>query len=152
MALISSNNPEFFKSRKGNIICEKEFEYYLQPGYVSLSSKTLSKKTRTYLFQTAIDPELTEKCKNSTFYVPESTNDLDKVMANIKTESLPQPIRIWTDYERFNRTHFWSATADRWWSLKDGTISRKSWKSFKDSVLVDGHREVPNNFTISHHT
>ena len=39
MALISSNNPEFFMTRKGYIICENEFEYFLQPGYVSYSSK-----------------------------------------------------------------------------------------------------------------
>ena len=109
----------------------------------------MTKETRTYLFQTAIDSELTEKCENLTFYVPESTNDLDKVMANIKTESLPQPIRIWTDYERLNRTHFWSATADRWWSLKDETITRESWWTFKDSVLVDGYGEVPNHISAS---
>ena len=44
MALISSNNPEFFMTRKGYIICENEFEYYLQPGYVSESSTNFDQR------------------------------------------------------------------------------------------------------------
>ena len=34
-------------------------------------------------------------------------------------DHLEQPVRIWTDYERFNRTHFWSKTANEWWQKVD---------------------------------
>ena len=49
MALISSNNPEFFMTRKGYIICENQFEYYLQPGYVSSSSKNFKRNSNVFI-------------------------------------------------------------------------------------------------------
>ena len=46
-------------------------------------------------------------------------NDLRKITSKIKMDHLEQPVRIWTDYERFNRTHFWSKTANEWWQNVD---------------------------------
>ena len=46
-------------------------------------------------------------------------DDLRKITSKIKMDHLEQPVRIWTDYERFNRTHFWSKTANEWWQKVD---------------------------------
>ena len=51
-------------------------------------------------------------------------------------DHLEQPVRIWTDYKRFNRTHFWSETAKVWWN-------DIRWK-FKESVLVNGYKKLRN--------
>ena len=36
MSLISSNNPDYFITRKGYVICKNDFGYNLMPAYVSL--------------------------------------------------------------------------------------------------------------------
>ena len=35
MSLISSNNPDYFITRKGYVICKNDFGYNLMPAYVS---------------------------------------------------------------------------------------------------------------------
>ena len=80
---------------------------------------TVVHSIRDLLFQTPIDSKLAEKCENSSFFVPKSIDDLRKITSKIKMDHLEQPVRIWTDYERFNRTHFWSKTANEWWQNVD---------------------------------
>ena len=82
---------------------------------------------------------MAEKCENSSFFVPKSTEDLRKITSEIKIDHLEQPVRIWSDYKRFNRTHFWSDTAKVWW----GDL-RQLWK-FKESVLVNGYKKLKNH-------
>ena len=91
---------------------------------------------QTTIFKTAIDGKLAEKCENSSFFVPKSTEDLQRITSQIKMDHLEQPVRIWTDYKRLNRTHFWSETAKVWWS-------DIRWK-FKESVLVNGYKKLRN--------
>ena len=65
-------------------------------------------------FKPTFDEEFAKKCFNSLLFLPKTTKDLENVMSVINTEDLEQPIRIWTDYERSNKTHFWSKAAKKW--------------------------------------
>ena len=47
-------------------------------------------------------------------------------MLTKRTSKLDQPTRIWTDYQRFNETFFWSATALQWWTFENEHQSRLS--------------------------
>ena len=82
---------------------------------------------------------MAEKCKNSSFFVPKPTDNLRTLASKFKMDHLAPPINIWTDYERFNRTHFWSDTAKEWWSFDRDQLRR-----FKDSVLVNGYKKLKN--------
>ena len=55
----------------------------------------------------ALDDKFNEKCEKSSFFVPKSIEDLKRITPKINIDRLEQLVRIWTDYERFNRTHFW---------------------------------------------
>ena len=61
-----------------------------------------------------MDQNLEKKCPNSTLFIPRSTDDLEPIVAKMKLENYEQPIRIWTDYERLNKTHFWSEAGQFW--------------------------------------
>ena len=67
-------------------------------------------------------------------------DDLRKITSKIKMDNLEQPVRIWTDYERFNRSHFWSETANEWWQSVNHGGFLEQWK-FKDSVVVNGYKK-----------
>ena len=70
-------------------------------------------------------------------------DDLRKITSKIKMDNLEQPVRIWTDYERFNRSHFWSETANEWWQSVNHGGFLEQWK-FKDSVVVNGYKKLKN--------
>ena len=90
------------------------------------------------IFQTALDDKFNKKCENSSFFVPKSIEDLKRITTKININRLEQPVRIWTDYERFNTSHFWSKSAKQWWINLD-----ELWK-FKDAVLVNGYKKLKN--------
>ena len=69
-------------------------------------------------------------------------DDLEKITSKIKMDHLEQPVRIWTDYERFNRSHFWSETANEWWQSVNHS-GLHMW-TFKDSVVVNGYKKLKN--------
>ena len=96
----------------------------------------------------AMDKNLAEKCGNWHFYVPKTVDDLESVMKTIKIGHLEQPVRIWTDYDRFNKTHFWSKTATYWWNHLNQKDDLQSIWEFKDSVTFNGYRTL-NNFAPS---
>ena len=81
-------------------------------------------------------------------FTPKSTEDLEKFMATIMTENLEQPIRIWTDYERSNKTHFWSKTVKNWWTDLSKNQNQETLSIFKDTVTFNGYRKLKN---FSHH-
>ena len=61
-------------------------------------------------------------------------------------DHLEEPVRIWTDFERLNKTHFWSRTAESWWTNLDKNDDQETeslW-TFKDSVTFNGHRKLKN--------
>ena len=92
--------------------------------------------------------KLDEKCENSSIYVPKTVNDLENILKTIDVGRLEQPVRIWTDYERINKTHFWSSTAKHWWNhINHRDDFQRIWE-FKDSVLFSGHQKL-HNFTPS---
>ena len=101
---------------------------------------------------------MAEKCENSSLFVPKTEKDLKNALHKITIDHLDtgcfdcEPIRIWTDYERLNETHFWSATANHWLSAldqKDGVMQKLKW-NFKNSVTIDGNRKL-KNFSPSNH-
>ena len=76
----------------------------------------------------------------------------DKIIAN----NLSLPLRIWTDYERMNKTHFRSEIAKSWWSFdieneshtwgywRMLSVQGRTKSHFLDSVLCDGKRKLIN--------
>ena len=86
------------------------------------------------------------KCESSKYYVPKSTDNITQIIGKIEVDHLEQPIRIWTDYKRVNETHFWSNTAEHWWSLIENQDDNNYnlFLQFKDSVLVDGYGKLKN--------
>ena len=93
-------------------------------------------------FKPAFDEELAEKCVNSSLFLSKNTKDLENVMTAIITENLEQLVRIWTDYERSNKTHFWSKTAKKWWSDPNKNQNQESLSLFKDTVTFNGNRKL----------
>ena len=152
MSFISSNNPEFFIAKKGYVICKHNLEYKLVLAYVSFQVDVnsfglfITSVFTQDVFQTAIDGRLAEKCKNSSLYIPKTENDLKEVLATTMIDHLEQPVRIWTDFERLNKTHFWSRTAESWWANLDQNEDQdvESLWTFKDSVTFNGHRKLKN--------
>ena len=113
---LSSNNPQYFKTRKGYVICKNNFGNDLIPAHVSSEKIVFLKVIK---FKSGIDTNLAEKCRNSTFFVPKTVEDMQKAIEKINLDQLEKPLRIWTDYEMFNRTHFSSKTGRNWWSKLD---------------------------------
>ena len=132
---ISSNNPDYFKTREGYVICKENSRYNLVRANVSydyyliFSSDDVfrdSAGTKLYLViyifkqSTAINGKLAENCINSTFYVPKNKYDLKEVIETINVENITtERLLIWTDYERINITHFWSNSANNWLKTMD---------------------------------
>ena len=90
---------------------------------------------------------MAKNCKNSSFYVPKTNDDLQNVMLTVNVDQLEQPVRIWTDYIRLNRTHLWSNTAKHWWNIfnqQDKENYTSILGRFKDSVTFNGHRKIMN--------
>ena len=55
--------------------------------------------------------------------------------------------RLWTDYERLNRTHFWSETAKVWWTSKNNSqfmTYDDSYTDFDYPVSIDGYKKLKN--------
>ena len=88
-------------------------------------------------------------CEYSTLYVPKTLDNLTTVMRTIQLDHLEQPVRIWTDYKRFNTTHFWSDSAQNWWRSfgKQGDINGCG--QFKDSTIFNGNGKIMN-FSPAH--
>ena len=59
-----------------------------------------------------------------------------------------QPVvRLWTDYERLNQTHFWSETAKVWWSSKNNSQFMNYddfYTDFANHVSCDGYKKLRN--------
>ena len=56
-------------------------------------------------------------------------------------------VRLWTDYERLNQTHFWSETAKLWWSSKNHSQIMNyddSYTDFANHVSCDGYKRLRN--------
>ena len=90
----------------------------------------------------AFDDILANACKEFSFYVPKTNNDLQNIVTTTNIDQLEQPVRIWTDYIRINKTHFWSNTANDWWSIFHQQESLKnnnpgSLGEFRDSVTFN---------------
>ena len=74
----------------------------------------------------------------------------------ILKSNLSVPIRIWTDFERVNKTHFWSENAESWWSydVENESHTWGYWRMipgmsnirshFVDSVVCDGNKKLSN--------
>ena len=97
----------------------------------------------------AFDDILANACKEFSFYVPKTNNDLQNIVTTTNIDQLEQPVRIWTDYIRINKTHFWSNTANDWWSIFHQQESLKnnypgSLGQFRDSVTFNGYRKLMN--------
>ena len=58
-------------------------------------------------------------CGNRQLFIPQSTDAFQTVMEAAEIPKRAQTLRIWTDYERFNQTYFWSDIAKGWWSSID---------------------------------
>ena len=62
--------------------------------------------------------------------------DLQKAIENIEMAHFEQPLLIWTDYEMFNETHFWSNTGQNWWSKLDYQDTEyNEWLKFRSTVM-----------------
>ena len=71
--------------------------------------------------------------------------DLQKAIENIEMAHFEQPLLIWTDYEMFNETHFWSNTGQNWWSKLDYQDSEyNEWLTFRSTVMFDGYKKFRN--------
>ena len=119
-------------------ICHHQLLGFAGPGI-----QAVLHSIRDLFFQMSFDGKLAEKCENSSFFVPKSMDDLRKITPKIKMDHLEQPVRIWTDYERFNRSHFWSETANEWWQSVNHGGFLEQWK-FKDSVVFNGYKKLKN--------
>ena len=130
---LSSNNQQYFKTRKGFVICKNGLGNYVTQA-------------------NGIDMNLAEKCMNSSFYVPKTVEDMQKAIENITVDHFEQPVRILTDYKMVNETHFWSDTGQNWWSKVKyqenlaETKGRKDseWLTFKNLVMFDGNKKLQN--------
>ena len=94
------------------------------------------------------DEELTKQCENSSFYVPKTTADWENVNFTVDIDHLNQPVRIWTDYVRLNKTHLWSNSAKNWWNtLNEQDMENNSsiHGKFKDSVTFNGYGKLKNS-------
>ena len=58
--------------------------------------------------------------------------------------------RFWTDYERTNRTHFWSETAKVWWSSENyySQFTKINFTDFGSYVSCDGYKKLRNDEPI----
>ena len=90
-------------------------------------------------FKPTFGEELAKKCVNSSLFIPKNTEDLEKVMAAITTENLEQPVRIWTDYKRSNKTHFLSKKVKNWWMDLGENKNQENLSIFKDTVTFNGY-------------
>ena len=57
-------------------------------------------------------------------------------------------VRFWTDYERINKTHFWSDIANAWWSQCQSSDIVDPME-FRAAVMIDGYRTL-RNFNASY--
>ena len=142
--LLSSNNHDCLRKKKGYIICKNN----VQPDAYSLIPANAQDATET-MIKTELNKNVQQICENSTLYVPKTLENLTQVMRTIQLDHLEQPVRIWTDYERFNATHFWSNSAQNWWRTfgKQGDINGLG--QFKDSTIFNGNGKIMN-FSPAH--
>ena len=97
-----------------------------------------------------------EVCGKRQIFVPKSQNQMGEFSDEIFKSNLSVPIRIWTDFERVNKTHFWSENAESWWSydVENESHTWGYWRMipglsnirshFVDSVLCDGNKKLSN--------
>ena len=138
ISYFSSNNQDCLRRKKGHIICKSNLTYNLMPAYVSAPNAT---KT---MLKAELNDNFEPICENSTLYVPKSLENLTKVMKTVQLDHLEQPVRIWTDYKRFNTTHFWSDSAQNWWRYFGEKDDINGLGQFKDSTIFNGHGKIMN--------
>ena len=66
---------------------------------------------------------------------------MTKILKKINIDYLKEAATIWTDYERLNKTHFWSKTAKHWWT----NLDQQQGLEFKSSVLSNGYQKLRNH-------
>ena len=108
IAFFSSNNPKYFTTVGGYVLCQ---------------GNNSTENTESIMVQTNFTSEnLETTCGNKTVFIPNSPAELAEATESLKSFAPDRGLskmRVFTDYKRFNKTHFWSEIASQWINLKN---------------------------------
>ena len=58
-----------------------------------------------------------KSCAKGQVFIPKTSCEMGE-FSQISKKNLSEPMRIWTDYKRVNKTHFWSEISKSWWNFE----------------------------------
>ena len=136
MIYFSSNNRNkfFLKNRVAYVICSKEtgFEFKEADFFGALD----------HICEAPFIPQTEVQLTNISKFI-QSSRFKETISAN-------ESIRLLTDYERVNETHFWSKLTNSWWSqCQRPGVRIPDYGEFSSMVITDGYRKLRNYISVN---
>ena len=108
IAFFSSNNPNHYTTVGGYVFCQGNHS---------------TENTESHMVSTNFTYDnLRTICGDKSVLIPKSPAELAQATNSLKSFAPDRgllKLRIFTDYQRFNKTHFWSESAGQWLNLKN---------------------------------